>query len=88
MGIIKEVLPCPLVQEIKAALPTTTLKKERKSREKDNQEPVLHGVVGSPEYNIWKGMRNRCMNKKNANYQKYGGKGIKIDKRWNSFANF
>lgn len=88
VGIIKEVLPRPLVQEIKVALPTATLKKERKLREKVNQEPVLHGVVGSPEYKIWKAMRNRCLNKKNVSYHKYGGKGIKIDKRWNSFANF
>ena len=34
-------------------------------------------------YKIWKEMRSRCSNPKNASYPKYGGKGIKVCKEWN-----
>lgn len=42
-----------------------------------------------PEYNIWKGIRNRCFNKNNQAYDRYGGRGIKLCLRWKaSFMNF
>lgn len=40
------------------------------------------------EYEIWKAMRQRCLNKKNKAYKNYGGRGIKISKEWNSFETF
>lgn len=33
-------------------------------------------------------MRNRCNNPNNSDYGHYGGKGIKVCERWNSFENF
>lgn len=33
-------------------------------------------------YKIWAGMKNRCSNPKNAYYNFYGGKGIKVCKSW------
>jgi hypothetical protein len=33
-------------------------------------------------------MRTRCNNKKTPNYNCYGGRGIKVCKRWNKFGNF
>lgn len=33
-------------------------------------------------------MRARCNNPKYAGYERYGGRGIKIDPRWDSFENF
>lgn len=39
-------------------------------------------------YSTWQGMRQRCNNKKTNNYQHYGGRGIKVCERWDSFANF
>lgn len=47
-----------------------------------------HGETRSPEYKIWKGMRNRCNNPNNTNYYKYGEKGITVCKRWEKFENF
>jgi hypothetical protein len=41
-----------------------------------------------PEYNVWGVMKNRCLSKKNKNYKHYGGRGIKICKRWLKFENF
>ncbi len=43
----------------------------------------------SPEYLSWTSMKTRCRNKKSDDYPEYGGRGIKVCKRWeNSFENF
>ncbi len=51
-----------------------------------------HGKQGkgcSQTYNSWRGMRGRCLDPSHIGYKYYGGKGIKICKRWvNSFPNF
>jgi len=38
-----------------------------------------------PEYNAWRNMRQRCLNKKCHLYKYYGGRGIKICKKWDSY---
>ncbi|HUW18251.1 MAG TPA: hypothetical protein VMW16_03030 [Sedimentisphaerales bacterium] len=47
-----------------------------------------HGFSGTRFYRIWKGMRNRCYNKNEPAYPKYGGRGIYITERWHEFENF
>lgn len=44
--------------------------------------------VRSNEYHSWSAMRVRCHNKNTAYYRRYGGRGITICERWNSFENF
>ncbi len=39
-------------------------------------------------YCAWLAMRSRCLNKNNKFYSYYGGRGIKICKRWDEFKNF
>ena len=41
-----------------------------------------------PEYKIWLQMRQRCNNPKCRVYKFYGGRGIKVCKRWDTFKNF
>lgn len=41
-----------------------------------------------PLYQLWKGMRARCNNPNHHAYSRYGGRGIYICERWNSFDNF
>jgi hypothetical protein len=41
-----------------------------------------------PLYRAWKGMRERCNYKKHKDYESYGGRGIKVCERWNTFLNF
>jgi hypothetical protein len=47
-----------------------------------------HGMTGSREHRSWRLMRTRCNNSKRQHYKYYGGRGIKVCKRWMKFANF
>lgn len=60
------------------------------TRERLNAKPTrrTHGYTGIPEHVVWKGMRARCNNENHAAYKNYGGRGIKVCKRWNKFSNF
>lgn len=48
-----------------------------------------HGMKKTITYNSWLGMKQRCLCKNSEHYKDYGGRGIKVCKRWkNSFENF
>lgn len=48
-----------------------------------------HGRSGTKEYWAWTGMMARCYRKNHPKYPGYGGRGIKVCKRWrNSFDDF
>ncbi len=48
-----------------------------------------HGLVSTPGYASWKGMRARCYTKTNRKYKDYGARGIEVCERWReSFTNF
>ena len=47
-----------------------------------------HGQSNSRLYTIWSLMKARCLNSKNTGYVNYGGRGIRICKRWLNFESF
>lgn len=47
-----------------------------------------HGLYKKTCYRTWKAMRERCDNKNNVSHERYGGRGIKVCKRWENFENF
>ena len=52
-----------------------------------NKQPLPGRDTG--EFDIWLGMKNRCYNKKQNNYARYGGRGIRVCDHWlESFDNF
>lgn len=61
------------------------LNSELKTKRKTN---LKHGMSRSKEYKIWRCMIRRCSELKNDSYKYYGGKGIKVCKRWMKFENF
>ena len=65
------------------------LKKTGKLRVNDPIENrVYHGLSYSSEKRVWGGMMQRCYNKKTHGYDHYGGRDIKVHKRWHNFMNF
>lgn len=55
------------------------------------QRNTKHGKCGTPEYNTWANMLQRCTNDKLREYGDYGGRGITVCDRWtgaNGFENF
>lgn len=42
----------------------------------------------TPEYAVWAAMKQRCINRKHPAYKQYGGRGIKVCKRWMQFKAF
>lgn len=53
-----------------------------------NHGNTRHGHHGTRTYQIWKGMRQRCSNPNQPAYPDYGGRGIKVCARWESFDAF
>lgn len=47
-----------------------------------------HGKAGTRIYDIWVFMKHRCYNSNNRDFHLYGGRGIKVCKRWLKFENF
>ena len=48
-------------------------------------------MSGSPSWNSWKCMRDRCANPKAKDWPRYGGRGIRVCARWqgrDGFVNF
>lgn len=53
------------------------------------EQNTTHGMSDSPEWGIWKSMKQRCQNSNHSNYPLYGGRGIKVCPEWeNSFEQF
>lgn len=44
--------------------------------------------VATPEYRSWQMMKNRCNNPRARDYAHYGGRGIRVCRRWETFDNF
>lgn len=49
---------------------------------------TTHGLAGEArisEYGIWSGMRRRCQDPSNPEWRNYGGRGIQVCHRWETF---
>ncbi len=57
-------------------------------RLKQNANGVTHGGCHTEAYKSWQKMKSRCENKADRGYQNYGGRGIVVCERWQSFAMF
>lgn len=55
---------------------------------KGNKRGITHGMSRTATWMSWNSMKSRCNNKNASNFRIYGGRGIKICKRWNKFENF
>src|SRR6266404_1767079 len=70
---------------IRASRTAASLKYRRKKRRAEGKElgtVERHGAARTPEYEIWKSMKQRCSNPRNRSFKNYGGRGIKLCERW------
>lgn len=58
------------------------------ARELTSVRAATHGMTGSSEYIIWRGVIQRCSDPGQENYHLYGGRGITFDPNWKRFENF
>lgn len=58
-----------------------------KKQDRRNGHPT-HGDSKTPLYHRWTAMRRRCTDRNQPYFQNYGGRGIKVCKRWNRYENF
>lgn len=59
--------------------------------ERHSMAREIHGHRGgkrTPTYNSWRKMRERVLNPHQDGYELYGGRGIRICRRWSSFKAF
>jgi hypothetical protein len=58
------------------------------TRESSSRRFTTHGLSRSHEYGVWRAMLRRCSLTHDPGYADYGGRGIAVCERWQSFANF
>lgn len=56
--------------------------------ESTSKRKTTHGQHVTPEYKCWSKLKERCRNPNAKDYPRYGGRGIAVCDRWNSFENF
>lgn len=60
-----------------------------KTNEMISDKNKKHGLVNDKLYSVWSGMKSRCYNPNNREYNNYGGRGITICDEWkNDFTKF
>jgi hypothetical protein len=62
--------------------------KNRKCCQRCNPRATTHGLTNSPTWNSWCNMRSRVQNPNHHQFKNYGGRGITMDPRWESFEQF
>lgn len=54
-----------------------------------NKRTTTHGLSNTRLFRIWSGIKDRCNNSNSPEYNRYGGRGIKICQEWqDNFMNF
>ena len=54
----------------------------------NRKKQITHGHWQKGAYNSWANAKRRCNNPKNPRYHQYGGRGIKVCSRWDTFEQF
>ena len=58
------------------------------AKEVRTERMSTHSQSRSKTYNIWVGIKQRCLNPNSNSYENYGARGITISEEWMDFENF
>lgn len=58
------------------------------SRDRTTERNLTHGMGKTRANRIWRAMKSRCSNPRVTNWKYYGGRGVTVCERWQSFENF
>lgn len=69
---------------------TISVKRKQSDYQKQRarEAQLTHGMSKTQVYGVWSEMIQRCTNKNSPYYYNYGGRGIKVSKKWLKFENF
>lgn len=59
-----------------------------RTRKRSKDWRTTHGMSHTQVYSAWHRMRQRCQNPSDRSFKNYGGRGIKVCKRWSRFESF
>jgi hypothetical protein len=84
---------CGRPHEAKGYCPAHYEQQRRGEPIREAKQRIIHGLSRHSStqhylYSTWEGMRLRCNNPNFKQYKDYGGRGIKVCKRWNDFRLF
>src|SRR5215217_4173529 len=57
-------------------------------RQRLPEHNLTHGLSKTSLYEVWRGMRKRCEDPNHKAFKNYGGRGIKVCRRWQKFEAF
>lgn len=59
-----------------------------KDRMRTSPPAKTHGMSSSPTYRTWAVMKRRCLDPGFKDYPEYGGRGIRVSRKWRTFRGF
>jgi len=78
---------CPVCKET-FERPVAKGSKQKTCKKCRGTQNVAHGMAHTPMYKVWQAMKARCSNPNHRGYHRYGGRGITIDPKWETFEGY
>jgi 5-methylcytosine-specific restriction endonuclease McrA len=79
---------CPVCDKVLIVSKIGRVKSQKSCKECRPKLNTKHGHSNKPYYFVWQAMKDRCYNPNNKKYKMYGGSGITVCSKWQTFRGF